>query len=151
MNIRRITHYLKLKEQLTETELQLADTFASLSETDRGLLVESLGPVKRTTRKKTGGGKSSRAQSLAGAVGGALGGIQRCGALVDDKPCGEPQGHALHEDQAYASYHPFVSQSSAVSAQGKSLSSKSSVTNSAASSETGKDDAQGVAAGSGGD
>lgn len=115
MNIRRITQYLRLKEQLTESELQLADTFAGLTETDRGLLVESLGPVKRATKKKAN--KSKRAAGLANQISGAAG-IQRCAASVEGKLCGEPQGHALHEDSTYTNYHPFVSQNTAPGASG---------------------------------
>lgn len=144
MNIRRITQYLRLREQLTESELQLADTFAGLSETDRGLLVESLGPVKRVAKKKAS--KSKRATGLANQLSGAAG-IQRCDATVDDKPCGEPQGHALHEDKSYGNYHPF--KSGAASVGGRSRPSR--VGESSASFETGKDDASSAAGAGSGD
>lgn len=141
MNIRRITQYLRLKEQLTDDELRLAETFSGLSETDRSLLVETLGPAKKASKRKTGS-KSKRAAGLASQISGAVG-IQRCTASVEGKLCGEPQGHALHEDQTYANYHPFVFY--AASAGGPS-SRKSAVDESEASTEGETESALGVGA-----
>lgn len=100
-----------MRSPLTETIRRVQEVIKyaqdNLSEDEYLLFLDLLVPeveksaVKKPRKKRAS--KSPRATSLRQQISG----IQRCDATVDGKLCGEPQGHALHQDQSYANYHPF--------------------------------------------
>lgn len=98
---------------LTKDVLDLQQRFNQLDADQQALFLDLVDPQPETQAKpkakRRSRGKSARATGLAGKISGTIG-IQRCEALVegpDGERCGEPQGHALHEDSTYANYHAF--------------------------------------------
>lgn len=130
-----------MRSPLTETIRRVQEVIKyaqdNLSEDEYLLFLDLLVPevekpaVKKPRKKRAS--KSPRATSLRQQISGT--GVQRCEALVDDKACGEPRGHALHEDKAYANYHPFVSSSGATSVGRQSSSKRGAATGSTQSIE----------------
>lgn len=91
---------------------ELHDYVQALTDDERNYLLDLLLPeqepvtTKKPKRRARKAGKSARAASLAGAIGGTANG--KCVAKNGDYACGLPADSALHDPAAgYAGYHEF--------------------------------------------
>lgn len=149
MNIRSILKIYTLERQLNPDDIALLNTLRSMNESERELLVESLSPASKTTKKvgrkasSKSAGKSSRASGMAAIISGNLSQRRQiiCGYIYPDKSaCNQPEDNPIHAvDGGYAGYHEFTTgKSSAPRAAGKSSTNggaMSSTANSATDSE----------------
>jgi hypothetical protein len=95
VNFKLVLKAYSILRQLADDESALLDTLRTLTDTDRDLLVESLGPVKSATKKSTKKPAATRE-------------YDHC------LRCGTTKRNSSHKDQASPDYHQFQS------SQGKS-------------------------------
>lgn len=147
MNLRHVLRAFGLLRQLTDDETALLETLRNLNDTERELLMESLGPQKRAAKKPASkaASKSRRAASLGAAIQGTATGKPHLGEGPFCMVCSHVEDYEDHQHPS-PHYHPFVpparsaaSQSSPNGANGPST----------ASSVTGTEDA-GIAVNAGG-
>jgi hypothetical protein len=148
MNLKTVLRTYALLRQLTDDETALLNTLRGMSDGERELLVESLSPQKMVKKRKSTGGKSQRATSLAEQIKSATSNKP----LEETGPkciaCGHVEDYEDHQ-QPSPHYHPFTLPAQSV---GKRSSANGKDKSSTASSETVKDDAGDAALGaSGGD
>lgn len=129
-NFRNVLKVFTMMRDFEPDDHALLNTLRGVTEAEREMLVEALGPVKRTTAKRTRkSNKSPRAAPLGDTIRNnlqrrapAIGGfaddtnmIALCSyvfakdsAVNAGMKCGEPAANMVHDKAAgYAGYHPF--------------------------------------------
>lgn len=107
-NFRNVLKVFTMMRDFEPDDHALLNTLRGVTEAEREMLVEALGPVKRATAKRARkASKSPRATSLAGAIAGTAKGF--CVYKVTPgATCNETESNPIHDKNAgYAGYHPF--------------------------------------------
>lgn len=115
-NFKNVLRVFKMMREFEPDDHALLNTLRSATEAEIELLIETVGPQKRSTTKQTRkASKSRRAMSLGMAIQDAkrsLSSLRCAHTLVEGDtvhgPCGELEINAIHDKTAgYAGYHEF--------------------------------------------
>lgn len=117
MNFRNVLKVFTMMRDFEPDDHALLNTLRGVTEAEREMLVEALGPVKKATRRRNGtgrGGRSPRAASLAGAIAGTAKRTPDMPEAIctfqyhDESFCDQGESNLVHDKTAgYAGYHPF--------------------------------------------
>lgn len=114
-NFRNVLKVFTMMRDFEPDDHALLNTLRGVTEAEREMLVEALGPVKRATAKRTRkSSKSPRAASLAGAIAGTAKRAPDMPEAIctfqyhDESFCDQCESNLVHDKTAgYAGYHPF--------------------------------------------
>lgn len=115
-NFRNVLKVFTMMRDFEPDDHALLNTLRGVTEAEREMLVEALGPVKRATAKRARkASKSPRAASLAGAIATRPKRTPDMPEAIctfqyhDESFCDQGESNLVHDKTAgYAGYHPFT-------------------------------------------